>query len=455
MRRRLKPTHRHAVKSFLLKSLWTRFTFPIAFTSLVENRGGRERDMKRYITLAIFLILSVASAQAVRAYLAGADLNGTTLLSLGATSLNLKYTINTGINFGLAGEATAGRQLLLGAVAVAISIAVIVWGALSRHAWSSVAAGLFAGGGLANAFERVAGGGVFDYLNVSTTYLSNPFSFNLADVYIFLGLVLFLFDPQHSEDEALPPQLRSRARVVGLAQSLGNFVLAAALVIACLYVSWQGLSRVHFLYGEIYDYNELEAHVDKYAPQNRNGKESFTETTREERVRIFAEISDEINTGGAGLGDISYSHAGGSETFLVDAERDHLQDVSNLVATLKPVGAITATVLVAFYLACWVYMAARQRYLWRPKPFLTSVLQIALLAAVGAGVTLIIGPQQVFYTLHEWAFTDKAQWFFYYQDSLMTTLMPEVVFANIAILLAATTIALWILVSALLRRFLL
>ena len=69
-------------------------------------------------------------------------------------------------------------------------------------------------------------------------------------------------------------------------------------------------------------------------------------------------------------------------------------------------------------------------------------------------VIAIIGPQKTFYQLHEWAFTEKAQWFFYYQDSLMTTLMPEIVFADIAVLLGTVTIALWFFITLVLRRYL-
>jgi signal peptidase II len=62
-------------------------------------------------------------------------------------------------------------------------------------------AGLLAGGGLANAYERIAFGGVFDYLNVSLAFFTNPFSFNLADIYIFIGAVMFIFRPQNKDYE--------------------------------------------------------------------------------------------------------------------------------------------------------------------------------------------------------------------------------------------------------------
>lgn len=151
--------------------------------------------MQRQLTLAAILILSVASALYIRMYLETSDLNGATLLSLGIIDLNLRYTINTGINFGLGGAETSSRQLLLASVAVLICGFVVFWALKSRKPIDSVIAGLFAGGGLANALERVAYGGVFDYLNVPLSFYNNPYAFNIADIYIFAGAIIFILRP--------------------------------------------------------------------------------------------------------------------------------------------------------------------------------------------------------------------------------------------------------------------
>ena len=410
--------------------------------------------MTRFLTLALILVASVASALFLRDFLTGSDLNGVTLLHLGVASLNLQYTINTGVNFGLAGEASTTRQLLLSGAALVICLAVIVWGMRTTQKWAALAAGLFAGGGLANAYERLAFGGVFDYLNFTTSFFDNPFSFNLADIYIFLGLVLFLLAPRETHDPADGPI--QPGAVKALAKTLGNFGLTLALLVSCLYVSWQVLSQANFLYDQIYEHNDLEAHVNEFAPLNRNGKESFALTTKAERVRVFNDIAREINAGGGGLGAINYTPegAGVATTFLVEAERDHLQDVANLVSSLKPFGAIIASLLIAFYGFCWYYKVSRYQYFWRPSGLFVSILQIAAVAALCVAVTFALGPQQTFYLLHEWAFSDKAQWYFYFEDSLMTTLMPEIVFANIAALIGILTIMTWLAANFIVRRIL-
>ena len=410
--------------------------------------------MTRFLTLALILAASVASALFLRDFLTGSDLNGVTLLPLGVASLNLQYTINTGVNFGLAGEATATRQLLLSGAALLICLAIIVWGLRSKMKWAAPAAGLFAGGGLANAYERLAFGGVFDYLNFRTSLFDNPFSFNLADIYIFLGLVLFLLAPRETHDPADGPI--QPGTVKALAKTLGNFGLTLALLVSCLYVSWQVLSQVNFLYDQIYEHNNLEAHVNEFAPLNRNQKESFALTNKAERVRVFSEIAREINAGGGSLGSITYTPEGADAAtpFLIEAEHDHLEDVANLVSSLKPVGAAVASLLIAFYAFCWYYKVSRYQYFWRPSGVFVSLFQIGAVAAICVAVTFALGPQQTFYLLHEWAFSDKAQWFFYFEDSLMTTLMPEVVFANIAALLGVVTVVIWLITNVILRRLL-
>ena len=65
-------------------------------------------------------------------------------------------------------------------------------------------------------------------------------------------------------------------------------------------------------------------------------------------------------------------------------------------------------------------MLVRRRVViqWKQQGLLLG----GLLAAVGL-VLLIAGPTAVFYQLHIWIFPDDHQWFFYYQESLMSTMM--------------------------------
>ena len=53
-------------------------------------------------------------------------------------------------------------------------------------------AGLIAGGALGNAIDRIAHGAVVDFINVSAAGIDNPFAFNVADVWIFVGAALII-----------------------------------------------------------------------------------------------------------------------------------------------------------------------------------------------------------------------------------------------------------------------
>lgn len=101
---------------------------------------------------------------------------------------------NYGINFGLF---EGGSRWLLIGVALAICIWVVLWVRRGMNAWGQVFAGLLIGGALGNVVDRVAYGAVADFLNMSCCGISNPFSFNIADVFIFIGafgLILFAKD---------------------------------------------------------------------------------------------------------------------------------------------------------------------------------------------------------------------------------------------------------------------
>lgn len=102
---------------------------------------------------------------------------------------------NEGINFGLfANSAEAARWVLI-AIAVAISVFVVVWVRRDPPGkWGLISAGLLIGGAFGNVVDRLLYGAVADFLNMSCCGFDNPFAFNLADVWIFagaFGLVIF------------------------------------------------------------------------------------------------------------------------------------------------------------------------------------------------------------------------------------------------------------------------
>ena len=110
--------------------------------------------------------------------------------------VNFRMAWNRGVNFGLGADYDM-RWVLVG-LALAISGIVIYW--IRRDGQSRlsfIAAGVLVGGALGNVVDRVLYGAVADFLNMSCCGLRNPYSFNVADIAVFvgaIGLVLFTGD---------------------------------------------------------------------------------------------------------------------------------------------------------------------------------------------------------------------------------------------------------------------
>lgn len=106
--------------------------------------------------------------------------------------LTFRMAWNRGVNFGL-GAGLDMRWILI-AVALAISVGVVVW--LSKAGGTRnmmIAAGFLVGGALGNVVDRVAYGAVADFLNMSCCGINNPFAFNVADIAIFAGAIGLAF----------------------------------------------------------------------------------------------------------------------------------------------------------------------------------------------------------------------------------------------------------------------
>ena len=125
--------------------------------------------------------------------------------------LNFRWAENRGMNFGLFySDGDLGRWLLV-ALAVAISAWVIHWMRQNRFGkWAEISAGILVGGALGNVIDRLAYGYVADFLNMSCCGIENPYSFNLADVGVFLGVAGLLLLPGGTGGGAAPRARRNR-----------------------------------------------------------------------------------------------------------------------------------------------------------------------------------------------------------------------------------------------------
>ena len=146
---------------------------------------------------------------------------------------------------------------------------------------------------------------------------------------------------------------------------------------------------------------------------------------------MFAGISNAVNNGGEGLRSLAYTGEAGTapQLLLTDPEAVHLEGVAILIDLLIPIGWAALVLLVVLTLHA-KFTGIRLPGIGK------SLLTLIAIAALCAIVIFAVGAHDVFKAMHEMVFPDDHQWFFYYQDSLMTTLMkaPDIFFAIGAVL---------------------
>lgn len=213
-------------------------------------------------------------------------------------------------------------------------------------------------------------------------------------------------------------------------RALAWAIYAFLALLSALLLSWRLCSAFDFAYPLWYQVLDIEQHIAEYAPQNRY-RQHFQLTTEAERERLFSALVTAIHQDAQNLEKLNYHNPLGRPLgqFLTSAEIIHLQDVAKLLNNLLLLGWLS--------LAAWCAATLYLRYRHIVLPGLTKLLLSIVLTISALGlIILLIGPVKVFYHLHEWIFPSDHQWFFYYQDSLMTTLLkaPDV-FAPITLIL--------------------
>lgn len=110
-----------------------------------------------------------------------------------APFLNLVLTWNTGVNFGVLASGSETQQIVLATLAIAVSIALLIWARRTGDRRVAAGCGFVVGGALGNAADRLREGAVVDFLNFDCCGIGNPYAFNFADAAIFLGAALLIW----------------------------------------------------------------------------------------------------------------------------------------------------------------------------------------------------------------------------------------------------------------------
>ena len=203
-----------------------------------------------------------------------------------------------------------------------------------------------------------------------------------------------------------------------------------------LWLSWQVLAQVNFGYTLWYQVGGIQQNIEHYAPLNKY-RPDFAKTSDEVRLELFSGIVDGIQNKGQGLNQLSYENDTGKIPLLRQPEIVHLQDVANLVSFLNTLGWGG--------LILWISLSVG---LMAKNALFPSQKQAGLVIfglVLALTLTLIsFGAENVFYQLHIWIFPENHPWFFYYEDSLMSTMMKAPhLFAYIGASLLGLCIALF------------
>ncbi len=208
-------------------------------------------------------------------------------------------------------------------------------------------------------------------------------------------------------------------------------------LLATSLLAWHLLAQIDFAYPTGYKLLELDTHIAEFAPLNRH-IHGFEFTQPKDHWNLFAQITHAVQNNGEGLETIHFTLPNDTKIPLMHtAEIIHLQDVSNLIHQFYFVG------IAGFFI--WIIFLAIAYHQKRVFPSLRNiVLGFCGGIFVISAIVISLGATKIFYWLHTKVFPEGHQWFFYYEDSLMTTLMkaPDI-FAFIAALLLVALLVIW------------
>ncbi len=190
-----------------------------------------------------------------------------------------------------------------------------------------------------------------------------------------------------------------------------------SVFITVLAVCWAALAFGDFGYSFWYRVLAIDENIEAYGPRNHYRK-GFHHTTDTERKRLFSAINRSIHDNGLGLTSLRYRNVQGRVlgVLLTPPEIVHLQDVAALVRK-----GVIVSVTAGIIFCGFMVMTIKGR--WQPPSLGRSVLLLLVPLLISVVLIAVTGPVRVFYGLHQLLFPADHPWFFYYEDSLMTTMM--------------------------------
>ena len=123
------------------------------------------------------------------------DLSGRLSITVISGFINFNMAWNEGINFGLFANSSEIMRIILIIVSILICIGIFFWAIKQNSLLLLIFSSAIIGGALGNVVDRIIYGAVADFLNITCCGIYNPYSFNIADISIFFGVVGIIFSP--------------------------------------------------------------------------------------------------------------------------------------------------------------------------------------------------------------------------------------------------------------------
>jgi signal peptidase II len=114
---------------------------------------------------------------------------------------NLALVFNRGVSFGM--FAGHNQPLLLTGISLVITIILLIWLWRSKALVTSIAIGCIIGGATGNIADRIHYGAVVDFLDFHVADMHWP-AFNIADSFVFIGVVVLCAYSMFFEEKKLP-----------------------------------------------------------------------------------------------------------------------------------------------------------------------------------------------------------------------------------------------------------
>ena len=123
------------------------------------------------------------------------DLSGRLNITVISGFINFNMAWNEGINFGLFANSSEIMRIFLIIISILICMGIFFWAIKQNSILLLLFSSLIIGGALGNVVDRIIYGAVADFLNITCCGIYNPYSFNIADISIFFGVLGIIFFP--------------------------------------------------------------------------------------------------------------------------------------------------------------------------------------------------------------------------------------------------------------------